>query len=246
MWLYRHPPHSGSAAGVRRSIDGASRLIVSAYTTPFPTRSIRARTVSPGIAPDTRTTCPSTRAIIRPPAAGLSMVSVMTWSGVSISCQPPSLPRPFGDLRPSADLGSRTQLRDSRLGVRDGRQAETLSHEVIDSRLAGATKDLRTHRRPERGELVLRFAREGGVRLLVEAGACPLQQLLVEDRKPADQLLPRGASQPVNRAASDIQLGRHPIDQPVKLLAERPSRARRCQAKYHPLEMRRKRLTLRD
>ena len=41
------------------------------------TRSTRAATRSPGIAPDTSTTCPSWRASIRPPATGRSMSSVI-------------------------------------------------------------------------------------------------------------------------------------------------------------------------
>ncbi len=48
------------------------------------TRSMRACTRSPGIAPETSTTWPSWRAIIAPPAAGLSIVSGMMSPGFSM------------------------------------------------------------------------------------------------------------------------------------------------------------------
>jgi hypothetical protein len=64
--------------------DASSTSIVSPYTTPLATRSMRARTRSPGIAPPTSTIRPSSRAIMRPPAAGFSMVRVTTCPGVII------------------------------------------------------------------------------------------------------------------------------------------------------------------
>src|SRR5262245_19896316 len=51
---------------------------VSAKRTPLATREIRAWTRSPGMAPATKTTRPSARAIMRPPAAGFSTSSEST------------------------------------------------------------------------------------------------------------------------------------------------------------------------
>src|SRR5436190_23505024 len=96
---------------------------------------MRAVTASPGMAPDTSTIWPSTRAIIRPPAAGFSIVRRIVCLGVSIA--------------------------EGRwLQKRDGRQAEPLSHEPVDGGLAGASVRIGAHRRAKTGELVVRVARQ--------------------------------------------------------------------------------------
>ena len=55
--------------------------MVSANTTCLVTRSTRARTRSPGIAPATSTIWPSWRASMRPPLTGFSMVRVISVPG---------------------------------------------------------------------------------------------------------------------------------------------------------------------
>jgi hypothetical protein len=58
-----------------RSADGSTICRAVAHTVPRCTFSTSASTTSPGMAPDTNTMAPSCRAIIRPPAAGRSIVS---------------------------------------------------------------------------------------------------------------------------------------------------------------------------
>jgi hypothetical protein len=58
-WAKRLPPQRGSHAGTRRSADGTRISAAAAKATPLADRSRRATTRSPGMVPETRTTCPS-------------------------------------------------------------------------------------------------------------------------------------------------------------------------------------------
>ena len=74
-WASERPPQEAGTSTGRRSGDGRITSRVRARIAPPRVPSTAARTCSPGMAPATRTTRPSQRAIIRPPTAGLSMVS---------------------------------------------------------------------------------------------------------------------------------------------------------------------------
>src|SRR5215471_4768889 len=112
---------------------------VVAYKTPLPTRSILAVTRSPGIAPATRTTCPSARAIIRPPAAGFSMVSERVLIDQCLVLRAWCLVRPWPVVHGprscdpcTEDQGTDQEPRTKHqvLEKRDRRQAESFPNEA--------------------------------------------------------------------------------------------------------------------
>ena len=137
MCAYRQPPHSASPSDARRSTDGSSIAIVSAYATLRFDRSIRTCTRSPGIAPPTRTTWPSWRAIILPPAAGFSIIKVRDW--------------------PVENMAGR---RNFGLIECDDGQSEPLSCQSIDCGFSHARERIGHHRAPKWRKLFVCFSRE--------------------------------------------------------------------------------------
>jgi len=165
---------------VRRSADASSIVTVSAYATPLATRSMRAATRSPGIAPPTRTTCPSEAR--NHPAAGRRLVD-----------------------RQRQDLTRRQHS-----GEGDDWKAETLADEAIDGRFPSTRKRLRRHGRAEPGELGVRLAGQRLARRLVERRPRLLHELGVERRQPIDECLARVTAQARDaaRAASSSRATR--------------------------------------
>src|SRR5262245_23982901 len=109
-------------------------------------RSMRAVTRSPGIAPPTSTTRPSSRAIIRPPTAGFSTSRRTVFPGARSVLRTEA-----GGIVPGWMLSPRE---------RDGRQAETVAQDPVGGGLPRAVERIGGHRRPERGELFLRLAHD--------------------------------------------------------------------------------------
>src|SRR5450759_270103 len=126
---------------------------------------MRARTRSPGTAPDTNTTWPSTRPIIRPPTAGLSRVS--------------------GRICPGTSMGLRQ---------RHGGQLEAFADEAVDGRFLRARKRVRGHPGPESRQLTFGLTRQRRSRRVVERGPRLLQQLPIERCEPIEQRLTRLAA----------------------------------------------------
>ncbi len=95
MYAYAMP-QAGSPGGVRRSGLGVRISVARAHIPCLFSRSTRARTRSPGIAPATKTTRPSRRASMRPPATGRSMSSSMWFTALILGDRPAS----GGPVRP--------------------------------------------------------------------------------------------------------------------------------------------------
>ena len=112
------------------------------------------------MAPETSTTRPSARAIIRPPAAGLSMVSERTSPAESIGSrsgggQSSDEPR----QRPEPAEG-RTLRSEPSAQKRDRREARSFAYQPIDCRVARARKRVGAHSGAESRELLVGLARQ--------------------------------------------------------------------------------------
>src|SRR5262245_34247789 len=193
----------------------------SAYPTCLATRSIRARTDSPGIAPLTSTICPPSRAIMRPPAAGLSMASDTICPGVSIETRPP---------------------RERSLAERDGRQPKAFANQPIDGRGAGAGERVGGHSGLERRQIGVRLARQLLSFASVEGAVHLLEQFAIERREPIDQLPTPLAAHTPGLGACPLELFRHAIDERIELHAEPAARPRGRKPKHHALQVSRQRL----
>src|SRR5712692_4080274 len=136
------------------------------------------------MAPATRTTCPFTRASIRPPAAGLSIVMGTVSAGFSIVVWEPTNPDRRGRSRTfnRRDRGERREdfsavsarsavrrvnaLRELR--ERDRRQSVAFAHESVDGRIARACERLGGHPGPESRQLLVGFMRQRRARGIIE------------------------------------------------------------------------------
>ena len=182
-----------------------------AYATPFPTRSTLARTRSPGMAPDTSTTSRSARAIMRPPAAGLSIVSGTTSPTESMGMQQ-SPQRPLSPQSRSCSACSACSAVD---GVSQTRSSagRSFANESIDRRFSGALERLGAHGRAKAGQLLVGFARQSRARRFVQSGPRGVEQLPVQSRQPLDERLPL---RPAHAAGHEIELARDAVEQIVE------------------------------
>ena len=193
---------------------------------------MRACTRSPGIASATSTTWPSTRAIIRPPAAGFSI-------------ERDRLARVSMVSRPSCSLHSRARVRPrtrhSRYAIVGSPKRSRTRRSIAASRARANASAAIPLRNPASSSSASRAS---------DAAAAPssararlLQQLRVEGRQAIDQRLTRLAPQAARLAPGPRRAPRHAIDERVELGAERPARARGRQPEHDALEMFRQRLT---
>src|SRR5262245_17231361 len=244
MCEYVQPPHDGSANAARRSADGSSTPTVSAKATPLPTRSIRAWIRSPGMAPPTSTTWPSRRAIMRPPAAGLSTPSVRIWPAVSIGTLG-ERPGSARSIVPSFGVASfRAPSRFASFVVEgDARQLQSLADERVKGALTGARQRFWRHAGAKRGQRFFHFVRQGRTSGWIEQQSCLLEQIRVERCQAGDQLLPRLAANASRLAPRHFELGSRAIDERIERRAQRALRSRLGQPQHHALQMRRQRVT---
>src|SRR5206468_397096 len=112
---------------------------------------------SPGMAPPTSMTRPSARAIIRPPAAGLSIVSVSVWPVVSTSSGLLSIEG-------------------------DSRQPAAFAHQSVDGAFARAGKRLWRHAGAKRRQRRLGVLRHSGERRIIEGRSRALEKIRIERR----------------------------------------------------------------
>ena len=186
------------------------RRSTAAYATPFPTRSTRRLTRSPGMAPDDEHDQPSARAIIRPPAAGFSIVSDS------------DVP---GDEHRDDVVSSAPRTRQPQLDERDGRQPEALAHQPIDGGGVRPRERVRAHPDAKRRELLFRFARQRRTRLRRRALArAASSSSRIERGEPSHERLTRRRR--ARRAASRA---------PRRARARRDRAARRTSASSAPV-----------